>query len=208
MRLKSWWITLALGAVLLSGCGRQKPPPHFVHQVPWVNHGQWLKADLHAHTKFSDGAHTVAEVVEKAAAYGCHVVAITDHADRNLPAATRQYFEEIEAARRTHPEMIVLAGLEWNVPPFGGKQHANVFLASAEQEGPLLAHFKEAFDELGRDDEGPQLADEALRWLAENGAADGLAPIVLYNHPSRKRASSTDIVAELVHMRQHASLVA
>jgi len=205
---KSWWIALALGAVLLSGCGRQKLPAHFVHQISWVNHGQWLKADLHTHTKFSDGAHTVAEVVEKAAAYGCQVVAITDHADRNLPAATRQYFEEIEAARRTHPEMVVLAGLEWNVPPFGGKQHANVFLASAEHEGPLLAHFKEAFDELGRDDEGPQLADEALRWLAENGAADGLAPIVLYNHPSRKRASSTDIVAELVHMRQHASLVA
>ncbi len=103
--------------------------------------------------------------------------------------------------------MIVLAGLEWNVPPFGGDQHANVFLPPIEREGPLLAQFKADFDELGRDDEGPALADQALQWLAKNGTADGLSPIVVYNHPTRKRDVSTDIVAEFVRMRQLNPLV-
>ena len=201
-------LTVVVHAVLLlSGCTRQAPRAHFVHQIEWLDHGQWLKADLHAHTTFSDGGYTVAEVVDKAAEFGCQVVAITDHADRNLTAATQPYFAEIDAARKSHPELIVLAGLEWNVPPFGGDQHANVFLATEEREGPLLAQFKESFDELGRDDTGPELADQALRWLGENGAADGLLPVVIYNHPSRKRQSSTDIVAEMVHLRERTPLV-
>jgi hypothetical protein len=188
-------------------CSREPPKARFVHQIDWLDKGQWLKADLHAHTKFSDGGSTVAEVVDKAASFGCQVVAITDHGDRNLMAATQPYFEAIEEARKAHPEMIVLAGLEWNVPPFGGDQHANVFLPPVEREGPLLAQFKADFDELGRDDEGPALADQALQWLAKNCTANGLSPIVVYNHPTRKRAVSTDIVAEFVHMRQLNPLV-
>jgi hypothetical protein len=200
--------TIVLAVLLLSGCARRSAGAHFMHKIDWIGRGQWLKADLHAHTKFSDGGYTVAEVVDKAAAFGCQVVAITDHADRNLSAATQPYFAAIDAARKSHPHLIILAGLEWNVPPFGGNQHANVFLATADREGPLLAQFKESFDDLGRNDTRAELADEALRWLAENGAADGLPPVVLYNHPSRKRESSTDIVAEIVHWRQRTSIVA
>ena len=93
-------LTVVVHAVLLlSGCTRQAPRAQFVHQIEWLDRGQWLKADLHAHTKFSDGGYTVAEVVDKAAEFGCQVVAITDHADRNLTAATQPYFAEIDAAR-------------------------------------------------------------------------------------------------------------
>ncbi len=83
-----------------AGCSHEPPKARFVHEVDWIGKGQWLKADLHAHTKFSDGSSSVAEVVDKAASFGCQVVAITDHGDRNLTAATQPYFEAIAEARK------------------------------------------------------------------------------------------------------------
>ncbi|HEY2883254.1 MAG TPA: CehA/McbA family metallohydrolase [Pirellulales bacterium] len=204
--MKNWnrfRLLLLLAVAGLAGCSREPAKPHFVREVPWYGKGQWVKADLHAHTKFSDGDHSPQEVIDHAAKFGCQVAAITDHGDRHKhnTSATPEYFAAIEEARKAHPEIVVLTGLEWNVPPFRGEQHANVFLPPQEKTEALLAQFKADYDELGRDDEGPALADAALAWLAKNGAAGGQTPIVLYNHPSRKREKSTDIVAEFVHMR-------
>jgi hypothetical protein len=179
----------------------------FVRKIDWIGHGHWLKADLHTHTKFSDGSHSVAEIVDKAASFQCNVVAITDHGGSNLFAATPPYFKEIAAARLAHPEMIVLTGLEWNVPPWEGDEHAKVLLASERDEASLLTLFKANFDDFDRAEHDSELADEALRWLAEYGTVDGLAPVVLYNHPSRKRGRSTSLVPELTRMRQVNELV-
>src|SRR5262249_42673103 len=90
-----------------NGCDKgQSPPPQtdprFVRQVEWMGKGSWLKADTHIHTKFSDGAYSVEEVVRQAERFGCDVVVITDHADRNLKAATREYLEAIQVERRRH----------------------------------------------------------------------------------------------------------
>jgi NAD(P)-dependent dehydrogenase (short-subunit alcohol dehydrogenase family) len=49
--------------------------------VEWAGRGVWLKADFHTQTRFTDGAHTVDEVVAGAVKNGCDVLAISDHGE-------------------------------------------------------------------------------------------------------------------------------
>lgn len=206
------WVIL-LGLILTSsGCGQgQAPDPHsqvgFVRQVEWMGKGSWLKADTHMHTKFSDGGHTVEEVIGQAERFGCDVVAITDHADRKLKAATREYLEAIQVQRRRRPGLIVLAGLEWNLPPWNGKEHATILIHPDLDEWSVLSRFKEQFDDLGRKPHRAELADEGLRWLQQRAVHGSIPPVVIYEHPSRKRDSSAEIVSPLAHWREINDLV-
>jgi hypothetical protein len=190
-------------ALILGGCGQREPPkPRFIRLVKWHGKGVWLKADLHIHTKFSDGTHTVDEVVRKGKQFGCHVLAITDHADRNRLAATREYFEAIEAARRQYPDMILFAGLEWNVPPWGGDEHATLLIDPELDEWNVLSRFKDQFDDADRSPHPPELAEEALRWLEVNAVSRRAKPVVIYEHPGRKRERSRDVARDIIGWRK------
>jgi hypothetical protein len=178
-------LSLALVATAVAAC-RPATTPAFIHKTPWQDQGIWLRADTHIHTRFSDGAHTVDEVVERARLYGCDVVAITDHADAAGTAATPAYAEAIRSARAANPELVILGGLEWNVPPGKGDDHAVVLFPDATDLARTAGEFKRRFDDLGRDGENPELAEQALEWL--RGRPEGLALVVL-NHPSRRAAS-------------------
>ena len=110
--------TMIAVAALSTGVLRGQPSAaRFVREVPWAGTGVWLKIDTHTHTTFSDGVRTVDELLNRATVYGCDAVAITDHTDLNLKAATPEYFDAIEKAREARPNMIVFAGVEWNIPP-------------------------------------------------------------------------------------------
>lgn len=188
------WLTPA------SGSG-DEISPRFVRQVPWIGQGVWLKADTHTHTRFSDGEIELPELVDRAQAYGCDVIAVTDHTDPDMHAATDPYFAAIDRSRRRHPEMVILAGLEWNVPPWGGREHVGVMVLSAPREARVLAEFKNQFDDTGHGAHDPARADRAIRWLKTNGALDGVPPAVIYNHPSRKSDSPRQVEAAIRRWR-------
>jgi hypothetical protein len=176
-----------------------------VREIPWQSGGVWLKADTHVHTQFSDGRYTVDQVVARAREFGCDVIAITDHLDDNLDAATPEYFAAIDAARRAHPDMIILAGGEWNIPPWGGDEHATILTVPAAEHA--LSEFKRRFDDLHRPTHDPALAREALAWLAANATADGVRPVVIYEHPSRNDDRSAANAADMNAWRSVNDLV-
>lgn len=177
----------------------------FVRAHDWSGRGEWIGADLHAHTRFSDGAHSVAEVAEKARQFGCRALAITDHADRRGRAATPEYEADVRAARTAHPDLAIVAGLEWNVPPWGGEEHASVLVPPGPRELATLAEFKRRFDDFQLEDRPKPDARAALEWLA--GATSGSPPVVVYNHPSRADAASMENVIDIRRWRDVNDLV-
>jgi putative hydrolase len=76
------------------------------------------KFDFHTHTLYSDGASTVAAMVEAAEARGLEAVAITDHGHESSVGVPREKFasmlQDIELARED-AGIPVLAGMEANV---------------------------------------------------------------------------------------------
>lgn len=199
-----------MAAAGLSGCrpasSVREPPARFVRQIEWAGAGVWLKADTHVHTKFSDGTEDVARVVETAVTNGCDVLAITDHADYNLDTGNPAHLQAIAAARRAHPETIVLAGLEWNLPGWGSAEHATVLVPPGPDEWTALNAFRQRFDDFRKQRHDPALMKEGLKWLAANGAS-GETPVVIYEHPSRRRAGSMEIVESLRQWRAVNELV-
>jgi glycopeptide antibiotics resistance protein len=196
-----------LGAVLviglfIIGCDRagSLEPARFVREIPWAEQGIWLKADTHVHTNFSDGALPLADVVRKARLHGVDVLAITDHADSELKATSDEYFEALELARVEFPEMVILAGLEWNVPPWSGREHATLLVSPATDEKQILRDFQQMFDDWHRRETNPNLALDAIGWLAKQSADPADLPVVIYNHPNRKREAGDDLVAELARL--------
>jgi hypothetical protein len=185
-------VALSVGTVVRG----QTNAARFVREVPWSGNGLWLKVDTHTHTRFSDGSRTVDDILSRAALYGCDVIAITDHTDLNLKSVTAEYFDAIEKGRAKHPNMIVFAGIEWNVPPENGQEHVTILVAP-EFETQLTA-FKQQFDDLDRRTHDPKLAADGLRWLAANATStDGITPIAVYEHPSRADASSMENVPDM-----------
>jgi hypothetical protein len=161
-----------------------------VQRVSWAGKGVWLKTDLHVHTRFSDGRYPLEDMVHAAAAHGCDVVAITDHADNNLKAATPEYLDAIRSARTQNPSLVVIAGLEWNVPPGKGNEHAGVLFPSQMETLETFAAFKSQFDDYHRKEEPSDLAASALGSLVPIDKT-AIAPVVIVNHPSRRSESAS-----------------
>ena len=133
--------------------------------------------DSHTHTTFSDGALQPMLLAEKAVENGCTAFAVTDHGDLTVRAATPEYFAEVDAIRARFPEMVVLAGLEWNIPPYLGREHVTV-LVEPSLERQVLPEFKSRFEDKSA------VVEDALQWLAAQvGRPESVA--LIYNHPSR-----------------------
>ncbi|MCG8584534.1 MAG: PHP domain-containing protein, partial [Pirellulales bacterium] len=189
--------------------------PRFRREIPWAGRGTWMKVDTHIHTRFSDGSHSVDEVAAKALEYGCDAIAITDHADRDLQAATPEYASAIEAARAKYSKLIVLAGLEWNMPPYGGREHVTLLVPQDQREWDVLAEFKARFDDLENNRAGAEgessppmrQAVDASSWLEAKYDGSEVKPILIFNHPSRKRDRADSLLGDLRIMRTASRLV-
>ncbi|KOY81161.1 DNA polymerase/3'-5' exonuclease PolX [Lysinibacillus macroides] len=84
-----------------------------------------IKADLHMHTTWSDGAYSVAEMGEALLARDYQYSVITDHsqflkvANGLTPERLRKQGEEIEAFNAAHPDFRLFKGTEMDILPDG-----------------------------------------------------------------------------------------
>jgi len=188
-------VLLAAGVAALAV--QRRPVARFEREIPWAGKGTWLKAETHVHSKFSDGNHTIDELADRAAANGCDVLAITDHSDGGLKAGTAEYHAAIAAARARTPQMLVLTGIEWNVPPGKGQDHAVVLFPPELEDAAITGEFKEKFDDENKEGENPELALAAFEWLRRH-STKATAPVVMFlNHPSRRAPDITAVHKQL-----------
>jgi hypothetical protein len=149
--------------------------------------GKWLKIDTHIHTRYSDGNKTVSEVAKNAHKFGCDVIAITDHGDKELTKVlSEEYFAEIDKVSRLYPQMNIIPGFEWNIPPFGGREHATVLFADTPAMKRQLRLFREQFDHYKEYKTQFLSSKPAFQWLNALAEKDAEKPVIIYNHPSRK----------------------
>lgn len=84
-----------------------------------------IKADLHMHTTWSDGAYSVAEMGKALLAHGYQYGVITDHsqflkvANGLTPERLKKQRVEIEAFNEAHPEFHLFTGTEMDILPDG-----------------------------------------------------------------------------------------
>ena len=88
-----------------------------------------------------------------------------------------------------------MGGMEWNLPPWGGDEHATVFVPVSKER--RLTEFKASFDDYGRDKHEAALAVAGLQWLAAQATDGATKPVVTYEHPSRKDAKSMENVDDM-----------
>jgi len=175
---------------------QRRAAPRFEREIPWAGKGIWLKAETHVHSSFSDGGHSVDELVDRAVANGCDVLAITDHTDSGLNAATPEYHAALAAGRKRQPGLVLLTGFEWNVPPGKGQDHAVLLVPPGLDGTEVWSDFKRRFDDLDKEGENPELAVAAFEWMRALSAEEKAGPPVMFlDHPSR-RAASVDVVAK------------
>ncbi len=187
------------GTVALAGAAYQsaRARPRIERELPWASSGVWLKADTHVQSKFSDGGSTVDELVDRAVANGCDVLAITDHTDGNLKAATPEYHAAIASARSRVPKLVLITGIEWNVPPGKGQDHAAVLFPPEMDDAVMTGEFKSRFDDQNKEGENPELAVAAFEWLRQESSGASAMPVVFLNHPSRKAKDLASVRAEV-----------
>lgn len=161
-----------------------------------------LIADLHIHSRFSDGMRDVSWLAEQAVNFGCDVIAITDHTDlSNKRFDEVTYLGAIRSARQQYAPLNIITGVEWNIPPLGGREHVLVLFPELAENADTLSEFRQRFDN-ERNLNGEH-AHDAFSWLEQNKPG----VLLFYNHPSRKDFSARENFWDVKLWRQQHKLL-
>ncbi|MGG0413294.1 DNA polymerase/3'-5' exonuclease PolX [Peribacillus simplex] len=97
-----------------------------------------IKGDLHMHTTWSDGAHTIEEMIEACRAKGYRYMAITDHS-QYLKVANGLTVERLREQKRIihelnekYADFTVLSGIEMDILPDGKLDYDDELLAEMD----------------------------------------------------------------------------
>ncbi len=107
------------------------------HQLPEIVDYD-IPGDTHIHSKYSDGVHSIEEIVQKALEFGYRFIAITDHSQSAKyagglsPERVIQRNKEIEALQKKYPKIKILKGMEVDILADGSLDYSDEILKSLD----------------------------------------------------------------------------
>jgi len=137
-----------------------------------------IKGDLHMHTTWSDGAHSIEEMAEACRARGYQYMAITDHSQylKVARGLTRERLlkqkEEIKKLNEKYNDFLILSGVEMDILPDGTLDYDDELLAEMDF---VIASIHSAFSQ------PKEIIMERLRTALENAHVDLIA------HPTGRK---------------------
>ena len=137
-----------------------------------------IKGDLHMHTTWSDGAHSIEEMAEACRARGYQYMAITDHSQYLKVAGglTRERLlkqkEEIKKLNEKYDDFLILSGVEMDILPDGTLDYDDELLAEMDF---VIASIHSAFSQ------PKEKIMDRLRTALENAHVDLIA------HPTGRK---------------------
>lgn len=97
-----------------------------------------IQGDLHMHTTWSDGAHTLEDMINACREKGYKYMAITDHsryltvANGLTPERLREQNEEIKRLNDKYDDILILSGIEMDILPDGTLDYEDELLAELD----------------------------------------------------------------------------
>ena len=137
-----------------------------------------IKGDLHMHTTWSDGVHSIEEMVEACRARGYQYMAITDHSQylKVANGLTRERLlkqkEEIKKLNQKYDDILILSGVEMDILPDGTLDYDDELLAEMDF---VIASIHSAFSQ------PKEKIMERLKTALENAHVDLIA------HPTGRK---------------------
>jgi len=108
------------------------------NRLPQLIEYSQIKGDLHLHTKWSDGAHTIRQMAEAAKKRGYKYIAITDHSQSLKFAGgltekrLREQIEEIQKLNQESSDFTVLTGIEVDIKSDGSLDFSDEILSKLD----------------------------------------------------------------------------
>jgi DNA polymerase (family 10) len=108
------------------------------NRLPQLIEYSQIKGDLHLHTKWSDGAHTIKQMAEAAKKRGYKYIAITDHsqslkfAGGLIEERLREQVEEIQKLNQELKDFTILSGIEVDIKSDGSLDFSDEILSKLD----------------------------------------------------------------------------
>lgn len=108
------------------------------NKLPQLIEYSQIKGDLHLHTKWSDGAHTIKQMAEAAQKRGYKYIAITDHsqslkfAGGLIEERLREQVEEIQKLNQELKDFTILSGIEVDIKSDGSLDFSDEILTKLD----------------------------------------------------------------------------
>jgi len=108
------------------------------NKLPQLIEYSQIKGDLHLHTKWSDGAHTIKQMAEAAQKRGYKYIAITDHsqslkfAGGLIEERLREQVEEIQKLNQELKDFTILSGIEVDIKSDGSLDFSDEILSKLD----------------------------------------------------------------------------